>query len=111
MTEQKEACPEWAVEKIKKLRELEIKLGNIIEADDTHQVRKLTELIQKQEQPVEDEGLETEQDAEAVFQDVVMYLTQQKHSCELITQWINQLMCPQGGLPYCDIAEVQAVIK
>lgn len=96
-------CPVWAATLINRIKDLEIKLGNLLIPGETWAQSDLTLLMERMG------GQETntqEAEVEDCFFKVSRDLLRQGYSPEKIADYINNRVRGQSRLPYCSADEV-----
>jgi hypothetical protein len=105
MTETQVPCPQWAVKKIEKLREIEIRSGNLVE-DQT--VAGYHSQLTDRLSAAMDSSMDDSLLAEAIFGEICRGLVADGFDDSQITNFINARLTGGSKLPYCDVGEVQA---
>lgn len=104
----KDVCPAWASEAIEQLRQIEIYLGNI-PSQQAWQSQHLDHVSKRTFS--KGEQIFDEEKAEFVFKKIVRGLHHDGFSTRKIVEFINARVGYQGGPPYCNEAEVEAVVQ
>lgn len=99
-----DACPAWADKLIWKIREIEIRLGNLRPVDDSWSRLPIHDVWQR---TFDEEATQNSEDeVESLFRQVAVGLSREGYSPDSIVQFINARVRDSGGLPYCDATEV-----
>jgi hypothetical protein len=99
-------CPPWALEKIEQLRQVEIYLGNIpavLAWKSSHLEDLASKAWAPRQQVLSDEV------SELLFAQVVNGLRQEGYELGSILSFLNERIGYEGGPPYCDLGDVEAV--
>ena len=105
----KDSCPAWATALIGKLREIEIRLGNIPESL-SWQTDDLDRLAARSAGN-DDDTLFDEEATEILFRKIVRDLAADDFASEEIVMFINSRIGYQGGPPYCSVIEVNDALS
>ena len=98
-------APSWAVELLTRLRDLEIRLGNITPEGDWQESR-LSSLHERLYGASAGEGDDLELNVELLFKKVAQGLAEAGYTPAATADLINALVPSGGRLPYCNAAEV-----
>ena len=106
-------CPGWATDLLKKLRSLDLILGNIQDPKESWAGGEFSE-ISKKAFAFQDDSNEyqaAEETTEALFTKVASGLFKEGFSAQEIVSVINNHITHGGRLPYCGLEEVLEVLS
>lgn len=106
-------CPSWADKMLRQIHDLEVKLGNIKDPEESWTGGDLSDLEERVfgGGDPDAELASAEATVEALFRRVATGLTAEGFEAPVIADFVNARVGKGGRLPYCNAKEVQEAVE